>query len=182
MKMSECWPAMLAAMVFVIFCCGTTAHAVSSEHMGLLHVLETDQVAYTLSDTVFISYTVTNVSDTTAHILLALLHCPTFVQIYEPSGDLIWSNPAGCVDEAGWGTLLPGEAYSNQPMWDMTLGVSGVPIDEPGIYRITGHLTAYDEYGFGMELDIAIVDPTSDVLSEPGDLVGTWGLLKSLFR
>ena len=170
---------LIVAMVLAILQIAASANTVSAEHEGLLHVLSTDEYMYVLHDSVFISYSVTNVSGDTMHILLPLVNCPIWIEVYRPSGTLVWSDPPGCVDEEGWATLLPGESFSRQPIWDMTVGATGNPIQNPGLYTVEGSIAAYDPIAFAVELQIEILDPTS-VPEE--NAPRTWTMIKAMCR
>jgi hypothetical protein len=160
-------------------------NTVSEEHAGLRHVLQTDYYQYTLSDSVHLSYSMTNVTDETMHIEMSTVSCPIWVCVFNPDGVLIWCDPMGCTDEAGWRTLLPGASFSLEPTWDM-MDCSIDPwhhIDEPGIYTVEGHVAAMDPaIYFAIELQIEIVDASSVVPEDKPDGGGTWGHVKALYR
>ena len=171
--------AVLAAVVAVSLCSVAAANMVSAEHEGLLHVLQIDEYYYVMYDSVFIDYSVTNVSGDTMDLFLPLVNCPIWVQVFRPSGALAWSNPPGCVDEAGGATLLPGEGFSMETSWDMTVGHTGNPIQYPGTYTVEGSLAAFDPIAFAVELQIELLDPTS---VPEAALPSTWSRIKAMAR
>jgi hypothetical protein len=167
------------AVIMVVLCSAAAANMVSAEHEGLLHVLSTDEHTYVLHDSVYIDYSVTNVSGDTMYILLPLVNCPIWIQVFRPSGTLVWSDPPGCVDEAGGAVLLPGEGFSRETIWDMTVGLTGNPIQHPGIYTVEGSIAAFDPIAFAVELEIGILDPTS---VPDGTVPTTWSRIKAVSR
>ncbi|MCK4409599.1 MAG: hypothetical protein KAW67_05910 [Candidatus Eisenbacteria sp.] len=179
MRRRNAWLIAVAAVAMAALCCVAAANMVSAEHEGLLHVLQTDQYQYVLHDSVSISYTVTNVSGDTMYILFSLVGCPLWNMVYSPGHSLVWSDPMGCVDEAGWRTLVPDESLCRYSIWDMTVGATGNPISHPGLWIVESHIAAYDPLAFGVDLLIEILDPTS----VPEDaLPKTWTSIKAMCR
>jgi hypothetical protein len=154
------------------------------EHAGLLHRLETDECYYSLTDSVHVSYTATNVTGEPLHILFPDISCPLWIRVYEPQGgDVVWIRPVACFCEEGWGTLLPGESCTLCAVWDMRNAYTGQPIDEPGSYTVEGELAAADPaIWFRIALEIVIMDPPAGVADDQESPLGTWGAIKSLYR
>lgn len=169
--------AWLIAVVAALLCSAAAANMVSAEHEGLLHVLQTDQYYYVMHDSVFIDYTVTNVSGDTMYILFALAGCPLRNMVYSPGYSLVWADPAACFGVEDWLTLVPDESLHKYSIWDMTVGATGNPISHPGLWNIDSHITAYEPLAFGVALQIDILDPTS--VSENA-LPSTWSRIKAM--
>jgi hypothetical protein len=166
-------------IVTASLCSFAAANMVSAEHEGLLHVLQADEYCYVMYDSVFIDYTVTNVSGDTMDILLPMISCPIWVQVFRPSGALVWSDPPGCTGEAGGVRLLPGEGFSRATSWDMTVGHTGNPVQYPGVYTVEGSFAAYDPLAFAVELQVELLDPTS---VHEDALPSTWSRIKAMSR
>jgi len=173
-----------AIALVVLYCVGASAvNSNEIEHAGLLHHIQTDVYQYTLSDSIPISYTVTNVTGETMDIYVSYIGCPIWIYVYNSLGVLVWSDPYMCADEAGVRTLAPAESFSLNPTWDLVNPAPWPPIDEPGVYTMKGRLKAVDPaVRYTIELQIQIVDPPSAVPEGPADGPSTWSTIKALYR
>jgi hypothetical protein len=154
--------------------------SVSVDYGGLFHTLSVDERAYWLGDTVHISYSVTNTTEDTIFLDFGCLYHALFVDVYDPSQNLIWRDPAGCQNEIWFDLFEPGEIYSKVTQWDMYSFETHAYIDEPGTYTVMGRLkTLVPEHAHSVSLAIEIGD-SSTIVPEPEP--GTWGRIKSLYR
>jgi hypothetical protein len=183
-EMKTRYLAFLVAVVVAVSCVTASgANSVEAVHEGLRHYLATDQYQYTLSDSVQITYSVTNVTEDPIHILMSYCLCEIWVSVHDPDGDSIWGEPRGCPAEVCWETLEPGESYLLNPIWDMMDLQTGQPIETPGVYTVEGELKTMDPaLYFGLLLEIEIVDASSGVPETNESLPATWSLLKTLYR
>lgn len=108
-----------AALVIALPLTALSGNSNSAVHSGLLHKIETDKYSYQLIECVQISYVVTNTTEDPIEVGRAYSCSPLWNYAYDPSPELIWSDPAGCVHEAWWDTLDPGEPYVRESSWDM---------------------------------------------------------------
>jgi hypothetical protein len=156
---------------------------VSEEHAGLLHVLQTDSYEYTLSDSVYIDYSVTNVTDETVYIYLPVVSWPLWLRVYNPESVSIWVDPASYFPIDGWATLGPGESLERQSVWDMYDYDAGGYITEPGVYTVEGELFTTDpEIHFSLQLAIEITEPPTGLPWGDSEGLGTWGTIKAMYR
>jgi len=155
-------------------------NAVSEEHNGLLHELQTDATMYWMHDPVEITYSVTNTTQDSILLGFSCGYAAIRIWIFDPSMTLIWADPAGCLDVMWGDTLHAGAAYARAPTWHMWNHDIGGRVDEPGIYTIEGELdTWYPDYAHTVSVPIEILDPATSV---NGELPSTWSNIKSLYR
>ena len=153
----------------------------SAEHNGLLHELQTSAFAYLMYEPVQVTYSVTNISGQPIAFEFPCTGWSQQVVVYDPSGQLIWSDPNGCDDEMWSDTLGPGESYLMMPTWDMFNYETWEFIDTPGVYTVEGRFPAFAPagYAFSLSVDIIIFDGTAQV-ADPSE--ATWGAIKALYR
>jgi hypothetical protein len=174
----------VALLLVVPWSAASAVNSNEGEHAGLLHRIVTDEYYYVLTDSVQISYTVTNITAEPIGILLPMVNCPLWIRVYGPQGgEAIWVDPPGCLDEAGGVWLLPGESLWREAVWDMRNIYTGQLIDEPGEYAVEGELFALDpEIRFAIEVQIEIMDPATGLPAEELSLPSTWTTMKALYR
>jgi hypothetical protein len=155
-------------------------NAVSEEHNGLLHELQTNAAMYWMHEPVEITYSVTNVSPDSILLGFSCGYHAVFIWIYDPSMTWIWVDPVGCLDVMWGDTLHVGESYSKNPTWHMWNYDIHDFVDEPGVYTIEGELhTWLPDYYYSVSVPIQILDPAAMV----GDqLPSTWSAIKALYR
>lgn len=167
----------LALPVFSLTSVSALANSTSVAHEGLLHYLETDRYSYVLIESVYVSYTVTNMTEDPVTVGLSQCGCPIVSRVRNPSSVVLWQHPS-CVDEFCEDVLDPGESYVLDAIWDMTDGSTEEPIEDPGVYTVQGKLQVLGSLGYVVDLEIEILDPQSGTPDEPSK----WGRIKALYR
>ena len=172
---------LLAAILLAV---ASGASAVGGEAGGLWHELVTDAPAYAFGDTVIITYTITNVTDSPITWTMSCCGVYEVLLAYSPTpiwaGDAIWADPEGCMPEICYATLEPGESSVQVSAWDMVNRFTGQPVWYAGTYHLESEFWVVEpELQIMLELDFEILDSATQV---PDDLEQSWSVIKSLYR